>query len=340
MHTQDTPQTALILGARGRFGLAAARAFADAGWRVLAQMRPGGKVPAEASADARITWLAADLSDTAALAQAAPGAAVVVHALNPLYTNKAWAEQVLPMTRASLALCRVLGATLMVPGNIYNFGKGMPPVLREDTPQRAATAKGRIRVEMEEAICASGVRAIIIRAGDFFGSGSGTWFDQAIVNNIQKGIFTYPGQRAVATAWAYLPDLARSFVAVAAQRQSLKHFEVFHFAGYSLSAQQWRDALQEIAQREGWAQPGAGLRYRRMPWPVIRVGAWFNPVWASLVEMAYLWDTPHSLDNAKLVSLIGQEPHTPLDVAAQTALRDLGMLSAASAAHPGNLATA
>jgi NAD(P)-dependent dehydrogenase (short-subunit alcohol dehydrogenase family) len=27
--------TVLILGARGRFGLAAARAFCDAGWRVI-----------------------------------------------------------------------------------------------------------------------------------------------------------------------------------------------------------------------------------------------------------------------------------------------------------------
>ena len=37
--------TVLILGARGRFGLATARAFADAGWRVLASMFPWFHVP-------------------------------------------------------------------------------------------------------------------------------------------------------------------------------------------------------------------------------------------------------------------------------------------------------
>ena len=31
--------TVLVLGANGRFGLAATRAFAAAGWRVLAQVR-------------------------------------------------------------------------------------------------------------------------------------------------------------------------------------------------------------------------------------------------------------------------------------------------------------
>ena len=37
--------TVLILGARGRFGLAAARAFAAAGWRVLGQVRPANVAP-------------------------------------------------------------------------------------------------------------------------------------------------------------------------------------------------------------------------------------------------------------------------------------------------------
>ena len=39
------PSTVLILGARNRFGLAATRAFAQAGWRVLAQHRPGAPTP-------------------------------------------------------------------------------------------------------------------------------------------------------------------------------------------------------------------------------------------------------------------------------------------------------
>ena len=39
--TTDNANTVLILGARGRFGLSAARAFANAGWRVLGQTRPG-----------------------------------------------------------------------------------------------------------------------------------------------------------------------------------------------------------------------------------------------------------------------------------------------------------
>jgi nucleoside-diphosphate-sugar epimerase len=323
----SSSNTVLILGARGRFGLSAARAFAQAGWRVLGQTRPQAKV----SHDAAIEWLGIDLQNTEALARAAQGAAVVVHALSPAYTNKAWQAQVLPMTDAAIAITRALGATLMVPGNVYNFGAAMPAVLREDTPQRARTLKGQLRMEMEVRLQQSGVRCVVIRAGDFFGGGTGTWFDTAIVKDIRKGVFTYPGAPEVSTAWAYLPDLARCFVAVAERRAQLPVFEVLHFAGHRITGQRWLDVLTPLAQTQGWVKPNAALKMARLPWPIIRIGALFMATWASLLEMRYLWETPHALANDKLTALIGPEPFTPLPQAAQAALVDLGLL--VDAAH-------
>ena len=320
-------QTVLILGARGRFGLAAARAFAEAGWRVLGLLRPGAGLPDGLAAEGRIEWMGADLQDLAAVVRAAQGADVVVHALNPAYTQSAWKAQALRMTDNAIAISRSLGATLIFMGNIYNFGSGMPALLAEDTPQRADTVKGQIRVAMEEQIRRSGVRAIVIRAGDFFGSGSGTWFDMAMVKDIAKGKFVYPGHQQVATAWAYLPDLAHTFVEVAAHRSALKAFEVFHFAGRSLSGRQWLQAIEPIAQAQGWVAPQARLRYRQLPWPVIRVGALFVPTWAALLEMRYLWDKAHALDNRKLVALLGAEPLTPFSQALQQCFRELGVFT-------------
>lgn len=324
------PSTVLILGARGRFGLAAARAFADAGWRVLGQTRPAAELPA----DPRIEWLAIDLRDTQALVAAAQGAAVVLHALNPAYTHKAWRAQVLPMLEAATAITRALDATLMLPGNVYNFGAAMPAVLREDTPQAAQTVKGQIRIAMEAQLQRAGVRGVVIRAGDFFGRGRGTWFDQIIVKDIQKGTFTYPGARDVATAWAYLPDLARTFVAVAAKRAQLRPFEVLHFKGHSISGQRWLEVLDPLARAQGWVKPAGHVRFKRLPWPLLRFAGLVVPTFAALVEMRYLWDTPHALANDKLTALIGTEPHTPLWLAAQTALSDLGLMAAsASSSH-------
>ena len=217
-----------------------------------------------------------------------------------------------------------------MPGNVFNFGAAMPAVLREDTVQTARTVKGQIRIAMEQRLQHSGVRSIVIRAGDFFGGGKGTWFDVAMVKDIRKGRFTYPGAPDIATPWAYLPDLARTFVAVAQRRAELPAFEVLHFAGHRITGQRWLDVLAPLARSQGWVKSGVGLKLAQLPWPVIRIGALVVPTWAALLEMRYLWQIPHSLANDKLTALIGAEPHTALVHAVQAALADLGMLAGPS----------
>ena len=320
--------TVLILGARGRFGLAAVRASCDAGWRVLGQLRPGAEVPTEPG----IEWLATDLHDTQALASAARGAAVLVHAINPPYPR--WEREALPALDSAIELANSLDALLLLPGNVYNFGAAMPAVLREDTPQQAQTRKGRIRVAMEKRLRQASedgqLRSVVIRAGDFFGSGKGSWFDLAVTKNLHKGELSYPGAWDVPTAWAYLPDLAQTFERVArcalAEPGRFKPFETFHFKGYKLTGADWLAALEPLAREQGWLPSQATLKRGAMPWWLFKALGWAVPMFRELAEMQYLWHTPHALANDKLEALIGPEPHTPLARAAQSALADLGLL--------------
>jgi hypothetical protein len=123
-------------------------------------------------------------------------------------------------------------------------------------------------------------------------------------------------------------------VAVAQLRARLPTFEVLHFAGYQLTAQQWLAALDPLARARGWVAAQGQVKLDRLPWPVIRLGALFMPTWAALLEMRYLWDTPHRLASEKLTALIGPEPHTPLPQAARQALADLGLLARTPATGP------
>ena len=323
--------TVLILGARGRLGLAAARAFRNADWRVLGQVRPGASAPTEDG----VEWLAVDLADTAGLAAAASGTTVVLHAVNPAYPR--WEKEALPALDHAIELASGLRALLMLPGNVYNFGVGMPSVLREDTPQQAQTRKGRIRIAMEQRMRQAGatgeLRSVVIRAGDFFGSGKGSWFDLAVTKNLRNGELSYPGAWDVATAWAYLPDLAQTFERVArcalAEPGRFRPFEVFHFRGYSLTGSEWMAALEPLAREQGWVASQAPLKRGAMPWWLFKALGWAVPMFREISEMQYLWHTPHALANDKLEALIGAEPHTPLAQSARSALADLGLLSGA-----------
>lgn len=145
------------------------------------------------------------------------GAAVVVNAMNPLYTR--WETEALPLNTATIAIARSVGATLMLPGNVCNYGSPIPAVIDDSTPQRPSNGKGKVRFAMEAAVCGEGLRSIVVRAGDFFGGpGTGSWMDLAIARDLARGRITYPGPRDVEHAWAYLPDLARTFVLLAQAR--------------------------------------------------------------------------------------------------------------------------
>ncbi len=301
-------KSVLILGARGRFGLSAARAFAAAGWRVWGQVRPGSVLPQVPG----VEWLATAITDTDALQRVAHGAQVVVHAANPAYTNAAWQTQTLPLTDAALAIAQALNATLMVPGNVYNFGLQAPLLLRPDTPQHPHTVKGRVRVAMEQRLAASPVQTVVLRAGDFFGQGSGSWFDTVVAKELPRGIVRYPAASGVHTAWAYLPDLAQAFVRVADQRAALGPHAVLHFAGHNLCAADWLQVLAAPMVARGWLPAGKAAQHKTLPWWGLRIAGWFSPMLAALVEMRYLWQRSYGLDNFALVRLIGPEPRTPL----------------------------
>ena len=318
----SSDRAVLVLGANGRFGLAAAQAFAAAGWRVLAQVRRDAAPGMPAAAELVRTPLAALAAGEAPATIAK--ASVVVHAVNPLYTR--WNEEAMPAALAGMAIAERLGARFMLPGNVYNFGAAMPARIDETTPQRPTTEKGRIRVAIErelEARAAAGrLRATVVTAGDFFGAGSGSWLDQVVVRSITTGKLVYPGDPALVHAWAYLPDLARAFVAVA-ELDGLAPFERFAFAGHSLTGAAFRAALERAAGTLAIA-PSRGWRLGRMPWPLLRFVGLVVPLWRELATMSYLWRAAHALDGSRLAARCPRLTSTPLDEALRASLVALG----------------
>lgn len=297
-------KTALILGANGRFGRAAMAAFDQAGWTVTALVRPG-------KAKGQANVIEADASDPATLSKAATGFDVIVNALNPPYDK--WATENPRLTQAVIAAARASGATVMLPGNVYNFGPDMPPVLTPETPQSATAGKGLVRMEMERTYHDADIPVIILRGGDYIeAEKTGNWFDSQITNKVHKGVFTYPADYNIEHAWAYLPDMARAAAGLCDIRQQLPKFADVPFPGYALTGEQLALEIE--------AAGGQTLKRKRTPWGLLGVVAMFMPVVREAVAMRYLWTTPHRLAKDPLAKLLPDYRPTPVETAMKQTL--------------------
>jgi nucleoside-diphosphate-sugar epimerase len=309
--------TVLVLGATGGIGGEMARQMRLLGWDVRAIQRQGAQHIEQRDG---ITWIRGDALNARDVIAAAEGCSVIVHAVNPPGYRR-WSELVLPMLDSTIAAATEIGATIVLPGTVYNFGPDAFPVLTEQSPQHPITRKGAIRAEMERRLfqaSKNGARVLIVRAGDFFGpKARNNWFSQGLIRPGKPiGVVSNPGRGGVGHQWAYLPDVARTMLELLARRESLEPFATFHMAGHwDVDGSQMAESIQRVVGRHGKAP-----RITAFPWWFLSLASPFVTTFREMREMRYLWRTPVRMDNARLTAVLGREPHTPLDEAVETTL--------------------
>jgi len=317
--SMNTRPLALVIGMTGGIGGATARALAARGFAIRALKRN-----TVARRENGVEWFPGDAMNAADVSAAADGAAVIVHAANPPgYRN--WRALAIPMLANTIAAAKRVGATIVFPGTLYNYGPRSFPLVAEDAAQRPLTRKGAIRVEMEQMLLdasRAGARVLIVRAGDFFGHGAGSsWFSQGLVRPGRPlHRVVYPGARDAGHSWAYLPDLADAIARLTVRRGELAAFETFHFEGHWLPR---GGRLAEVICEVAGLAPS---RIVGFPWWLTNALAPIVPLFREMREMRYLWQQSVRLDNRKLVAVLGSEPRTDLHDAVRDTLESLGCL--------------
>lgn len=316
-----TSRTALVIGATGGIGSETAAALVRHGWAVRGLSRrpqPDG---------AGIDWVIGDAMNADDVRRAAEGASLIVHAANPP-GYRDWDKLVLPMIDNTIAAAAAVGARIVLPGTIYNFGPDAFPSLHETSPQHPLTRKGAIRVALEQRLAGAaqaGTPVLIVRAGDYFGprATDNSVFSSAM---IRRGApvrrILEVTARGTSHAWAYLPDVAETIARLMDRDSELADFAVFHYAGYQLAA---GDMAGAITRAVGAPRPGVWS----FPWMLVVALQPFVRMFRELAEMRYLWRTSIALDDRKLRAFLGTAmPLTPLDEAVRTSLKGLGCLPA------------
>lgn len=205
--------THLVLGAAGSAGNAIARALAAAGLETVGVTRSG-----RADVPDGVRMMAADVTDRASLAACMTGVDVVHLAAQPAYHR--WPQEWPAMLDAVIGAAGRAGARLVMVDNLYAYGPVAGP-MREDTPEAATDPKGRTRAAMTQTLLAAHaagrVEVVIGRASDYFGPRCD---NSAIMVLALSPVTTgrrlrWFGRLDVPHSCAYLPDIARAYVALA-----------------------------------------------------------------------------------------------------------------------------
>lgn len=283
-----TKGSCLILGANGRFGRSCSVQFQNSGWDVSHFDRASQSLDREAQ-----------------------GKDIIVNGWNPGYPN--WEKQYLISTDALCRAAEHSGSTIVMPGNVYNYGISTALPWSERTPWVPHTKLGRIRIDIEQRLKRANVQTIVVRSGDYIDiRASGNWFDTFITKPLNKGYISYPGDPNAMHAWGYLPDVAVIAEAMASKRSDLDQYADVLFPGFSVTGNEMAQGISNAL--------GRSIHCKRMSWTALRMLSSFWPMGRCIVSMRYLWDHPHRLSGTLLNELLPDFRATSLHDAMKTVL--------------------
>jgi nucleoside-diphosphate-sugar epimerase len=297
----------VVLGGTGGAGNAIARALLEADLPVVAVSRGGA-----ADLPRGVGQRRADLTSPGGPAAAVAGASVVYMAAQPPYHR--WPQEFEPMLESVLAATAAAGAKLVMVDNLYAYGPSRGP-MSEQTPQAAVDAKGRVRAAMADRLLqahrAGDVRVAIGRASDYFGpraENSGITA-LAIEPAATGGTLRWVGSLDVPHAAAYLPDIARAYVALGTRAEADGAVWILPHA----PAVTGREFLGLVNA----ALPGP-LKTGRVSKTMLRLAAPFHTISRETLGISYQWTDPFDVDDSAFEDAFGPFPTTPLPQAIAT----------------------
>lgn len=258
---------------------------------------------------------ALDACDAEALAQVAQGARAIIAAVNPaVYDAALWARALPPLIHGLVGAALRADVRLVLLDALYLYSLAHGP-LSPATPRAPLTEKGRIRLALYERVAAAraaeGLRAVVLRASDFWGPGlTGALLPEAGLHALARGKApTLLGDPDAQHAFSYRDDVVDALVRLAYAERDVEgadlHAPVIHVAPRAL-------VLAHAAALGVRVSPGAAPRW------VVRAAGLFSPMMRGLVEMLPQWEAPYLVDDTSYTARFGVHATELADGVART----------------------
>jgi nucleoside-diphosphate-sugar epimerase len=303
----STPQELHVVFGAGQVGPPLARLLAAAGHRVRLVRRSDAPV-----AIPGVEAVRADARDAAAATEAARGATTVYHCMNVAYFAATWEAELPPILDGLVAAAGRAGARLVVLDNLYALGRPAGRTLTEATPFAPCSRKGEIRARLhqrlEAAVKRGDVRAVTGRASDFYGPGGvGTHFADRFWPAALAG---KPATLVIPLdtphTYHFIPDVAAGLAALGQDAGADGTWML-----PCQPAEPTRALIGRLATALG--QPIAATRMAPL---LVKALGLVMPIVRELGEMAYQWEEPFEVDDARFRARFG-DLAAPRDEAAR-----------------------
>jgi nucleoside-diphosphate-sugar epimerase len=290
----------VVVGA-GAVGVATAGLLAARGdeVRLVSRRGTGPEHPS-------VERVAADATDSAALARLTQGAVALYNCAAPPYHR--WTSDWPPLAAALLDAAEAAGAVLVSAGNLYLYGPVDGP-LTEDLPARPAGSKARVRARMwQDALArheAGRIRAADVRASDHLGAGSQSLLTAAVLPRVLAGRrASVPADLDAPHTWTAVGDVARTLVAVADDEGAWGR--AWHVPGVAPLS------IRQVVTRACALADAPPPRLSTMPALVLWLGGLANPMVRELRETQYQFRKPFVMDSSTATAALGITP-TPIE---------------------------
>jgi nucleoside-diphosphate-sugar epimerase len=292
----------VVLGASGAAGTALVHALVEAGHEVRGVSRSGRPLHAPSGAQ----WATADVTDARTATGAVRGAAVVYMAAQPAYHR--WPQEFPGMLDTVVSAVGAVGARLVMVDNLYAYGPGASP-MSEATDPRATDRKGLVRAAMAQSLLAAHAagrtEVVIGRASDYFGpdaENSGITA-LAIAPVVGTGRLRWMGSLDAPHSCAYLPDIARAYVALGSSPEATGR--VWHLPhAPAVTGREFLGLVNRaLPQARQTAVVSTGL---------LRMAAPFHRISRESLAIAYQWSEPFVVDDSAFRAQFPDVAVTPL----------------------------
>lgn len=304
----------LVLGSTGSIGYAFTQTLLDNNIAVTVLVRNTAKALALFKDHDKLEIIEGDAMDLEKLKSLSADKDFIFHGIN--YPYDQWVENMPRVTQYTIDAASQNNATIIFPGNIYEFGN--VKTITEDMVPKPTTKKGKIRLELFEmlknATNEGKCKVIFMRLPDFFGPN--------VVNGITERIFGHAVKKKtmnwlirsdIPHQFVYTPDAAALMYKIC-QNPERDPFTLYNYSSYIVPS------MNEYAKIIA-SQSGCPPKFQNLPKFVMNIMGWFMPVMKELRENYYLFENAVNLDDAKIRKDYPDFKHTPLEEAVAITLK-------------------